>query len=394
MALERLGLLEAGTEGRFADLTALAATACDAPMAMVTLLSGGRAHFRSAVGMAREGIAVAESCSAYAVGAPEKVFVVEDLLADDRFAHGALATGPEHARAFAGVTIVDPHGTPLGTVAVLDTRPRVFTPAQRKSLRQVARQVMALLQLETRVHQLQTVRQALTASNDQLDQFAHIMAHDLLAPIRHQSSFAGLLEADYADELPPGASEYIRDIRRAGDRASDLIRDISTYVFASHSDNAPHGKLEVGSVVLEAFNDLDVPEGVSFQLESSAAVIVEANHAALYHILQNLLSNAAKFVDPNTGRIAVRVVEALDTVTVEVVDNGIGMSPGTAHSVFELFSRGDNVGMRSGRGLGLSIARKLARGLCGEITCESAGVGAGTTFRVLLPREYHYGVGG
>ena len=393
LSLARLGLLDTPPEEEFDSLTRLATSVCDAPVALVTFLDGERQWLKSRVGMDREEMPTSWSFCAYAVGEPCDLMIVPDAQADDRFADSPLVAGPDHVRAYAGAPILDAQGTPLGTVCVLDTHARDFSPEQREALRTLAAQVTTILELRTRVRQLQTARKSLTASNEQLDQFAYIMAHDLLAPIRHQTSFAELLDDEYAGILPEPARFYLRKIREAGDRAGDLIRDISTYVHASHSGRAPAEEVDLGSLVLEAVSAIDLPPGVTFYLESAPAVTIEVNKAALYHILQNLLSNAAKFVDPAAGRIGVHVREGLDTVEVDIVDDGIGMTEETRLQAFDLFNRGANVGEREGRGLGLSIANKLARGLCGELTVESAGEGQGSTFRLVLPREDYFGVG-
>ena len=392
LALSKLGLLDTAPEPEFDDLTQLASSICGTPIALVSLLDHDRQWFKSRLGLDVAQTPLRDSFCAHAVGAPSAVMVVEDAAADERFRENPLVTGHPDIRAYAGMPILDPQGTPLGTICVIDREARGFTDAQREALRTLARQITAQLELRTRIRQLQTIRQTLTASNEQLDQFAYIMAHDLLAPIRHQTSFAELLEADYGPQLPTGARKFLGDISRAGGRASALISDISAYVHAAKHGRARYEHVEVGAVVFEALEVTPLPPGVHFSLQGAAEVMIEVNRAALSHILQNLLSNAAKFVDPDGGRVAVRILEDLDTIHVEVADDGIGMSPETRHAVFELFNRGANVGERAGRGLGLSIARKLALGLCGELTVSSEGEGRGTTFRLTLPREDWYGV--
>ena len=393
LSLARLGLLDTPPEEEFDGLARLAASVCDAPVALLTFIDGERQWFKARVGMDREEVPISWSFCAYALAEPRELTAVEDASADERFADSPLVAGPDHVRAYAGVPVFDGHGTPLGTVCVFDRRPRSFTAAQREALRTLAAQVTTNLELRTRVRQLQTVRESLTANNEQLDQFAYIMAHDLLAPIRHQTSFAEALDEEYGEGLPAPARGYIAKIREAGDRASALIRDISTYVHAAHAGRAPAERVNLGSIVLEVIAEIERPPGITFYLEGAPEVSIDVNKAALYHIVKNLLSNAAKFVDPRSGRIGVHLREGLDTVELAVVDDGIGMTEETMVDVFELFNRGTNVGQRVGRGLGLSIANKLARGLCGELTVESAGEGQGSTFRLVLPREDYYGVG-
>lgn len=105
--------------------------------------------------------------------------------------------------------------------------------------------------------------------------------------------------------------------------------------------------------------------------------------AAIRSILDNLLDNATKY---GGGTVTIAARCEGDRVVVEIADDGIGFAPGRAESLFLPFVReAGGAGTRRGTGLGLWIARGLARGMGGDLHAESAGEGQGATFRLALP---------
>jgi signal transduction histidine kinase len=108
----------------------------------------------------------------------------------------------------------------------------------------------------------------------------------------------------------------------------------------------------------------------------------------LRQIVINLLSNAAKFTE--RGTIRVRVQAANGSVAIAVSDTGIGIAPDKLEQVFEEFAQADASSTRvyGGTGLGLTIARRLARLMGGDISAESTP-GVGSTFTLTLPVRYY-----
>ncbi|RYG44793.1 GAF domain-containing protein, partial [bacterium] len=157
-ALKAYGILDTPQETDFDDIVALAAQICDMPVALVTLLDEDRQWFKAKVGTDLPGTSRDVSFCAHGILQPEEVVQVPDATLDERFRDNPLVTGELGVRFYAGVAFKTPEGLPLGTLCVLDTKPRELTDLQKNTLRTLARQVMAQLELRRQARQIEEER--------------------------------------------------------------------------------------------------------------------------------------------------------------------------------------------------------------------------------------------
>ncbi|MEO8836872.1 MAG: GAF domain-containing protein [Caldimonas sp.] len=115
-------------------------------MALVSIVDGDRQWFKANVGVAAGETPREWAFCAHAIETPGDVMVVEDARADARFAANPLVTGDPHIRFYAGAPLVTKTGHAIGTVCVLDDRPRSFDPEKMEALRFLAQQVMTKLE--------------------------------------------------------------------------------------------------------------------------------------------------------------------------------------------------------------------------------------------------------
>ncbi len=240
--LQRYAVLDTGSDAELDDLTALAAAICGTPMALVSLVDSERQWFKSRVGLDVAETPRAVAFCDHAIRHPGELMRVADACADERFAHNPLVTGPPHVRFYAGAPLVTPDGQALGTLSVLDVRPRELTPLQARALLTLSHQVMSQLELQRQARELtQTLAQrdadlkALRALQDALaereERLARVTAH--VPGVVYQyclrpdgSSYFGY------------ASEGLRDIYRV---APEDVREDATPVFATiHPDDLQH----------------------------------------------------------------------------------------------------------------------------------------------------------
>ncbi len=144
-ALDCLNVLDTAPEPVFDGLTRLAADTFAAPIALISLVSSDRQWFKAAVGLDATETSREVSFCSHAIRRDE-VMVVLDARQDPRFADNALVTGPPDIRFYAGAPLIDPAGHALGTLCVIDTKPReAFTAAEQARLSQFAGCVMQAL---------------------------------------------------------------------------------------------------------------------------------------------------------------------------------------------------------------------------------------------------------
>lgn len=163
-ALRRYAVLDTPREPDFEDLVRLAAQACAAPVAVISLVDERRQWFKAEVGLDLRETSLIESMCAPAILQPG-LFIVPDASRDARFDDNPVVKGKPHLRFYAGARLDTPEGLPLGALCVLDTEPRDdLTEAQKFTLHALARQVMTQLELRRAVAErddaLAAVRQA------------------------------------------------------------------------------------------------------------------------------------------------------------------------------------------------------------------------------------------
>ncbi|QJD98965.1 diguanylate cyclase [Massilia forsythiae] len=156
-------------EERFDRFTRIASAVFDAPIALISLVDTDRQWFKSCLGVEMSETPRSLAFCSHAV-ALDDVLVVPDTHLDERFATNALVTGAPHIRFYAGQPVRSLEGQPLGTLCVMDTRPREFDQAARLLLKDLARLVQDELNRLVVVAARDSAQQALCELNAQLEQ--------------------------------------------------------------------------------------------------------------------------------------------------------------------------------------------------------------------------------
>jgi signal transduction histidine kinase len=251
----------------------------------------------------------------------------------------------------------------------------------------------------------------LAQSIQSLEGVLYHVAHDLRAPLRGMASFTNILLEEYSEGLDDRGRDYARRISAAAQRMDRLVQDLLAYGRLTHTA-VPVSNISLETEVNTA---LDQFSGEIESREASVEVCaplppVKANAAVLNQVISNLLSNALKFVRPETKpRVRISAEEtttrfesaaaksngtpSLDTklsaldgrfVRLWIEDNGIGISPEYHERIFRMFERLHAMDSYSGTGIGLAIVRKGVERMGGRVGVEST-TGTGSRFWVELP---------
>ncbi|HWD21180.1 MAG TPA: PAS domain S-box protein [Verrucomicrobiae bacterium] len=161
-ALYAHGILDTLPDEAFDDLVKLAAQFCEAPMALVTLLAADRQWFKARVGVELTQTPRAQAFCAHAILRPHEPLIVPDATQDERFADSSMVTDAPHIRFYAGVPLLTEQGDALGTLCVMDSKPRALSERQLRTLQTLTRQAGRLLALHRRTREQALIEQEIT----------------------------------------------------------------------------------------------------------------------------------------------------------------------------------------------------------------------------------------
>jgi len=219
--------------------------------------------------------------------------------------------------------------------------------------------------------------------------FLNAVSHDLRTPLNALSLQAGLLEMQITHGSADGVREIAGEIKANARVAGELLDLLLEYARINESSekNALR-EVSLNELLTDSagtFHSAATEKGLTLDVHVPAELSVRTDPLKLDRILRNLVANAIKFTP--AGGITIRAHEAPgDRVIIEVVDTGIGIAPEHHARLFDDFFQVANIerDRRKGFGLGLAIARQLARQLGGDIACQSIE-GRGSIFSLELP---------
>ncbi|GAB3995361.1 ATP-binding protein [Spirosoma daeguense] len=441
LALQSYQILDSLPETDYDLITRLAAQICQTPISLISLVDEKRQWFKSTLGLSIKETPRQFSFCAHAILNPQQPFLVPDTRQDDRFSSNPFVTGDPHIVFYAGIPLIGEDGFPLGSLCVLDDKPRQLSEAQLEALKTLTSQVVNLLtlrkanyalqlseqryrtltaELEEQVQvrtqalklandELHSANKLLRQANDTLHQFASVASHDLQEPLRKIQSFGNLLLSQYADQLGEGKT-YLERMQSAANRMSVLIQDLLSYsrISAIHERRQ---LISLASVVQAVLSDLEVVIAeTGARIEVDALPEVLGDSIQLGQLFQNLLSNALKFSRAPTSiretsgiskppkiQIRFQLLLAKDLppsvkptlsaplyYRIDVIDNGIGFEQKHADRIFQVFHRLHGKNEFAGTGIGLAICAKVVSNHGGAIRATSQP-GQGATFSVFLP---------
>jgi PAS domain S-box-containing protein len=234
-------------------------------------------------------------------------------------------------------------------------------------------------------HALRAANARLQRSNQELDRFAAVAAHDLREPLRTISGFGELLVERYGEALDERARGWLGQMEAAVTRMERLVDHLLAYA----RDHAPGaaGPVDVARGVAQVLGELQAivrQRGARVEVELEPATVVLADPVDVDAVLRNLLSNAVKFADARAPVVTVRSTRNDDRWRVDIIDNGPGIEPPERARIFRAFHRAPAGEGAPGTGLGLTIAQRAVERHGGRIGVEPA-VGGGSRFWFWLP---------
>jgi|GEM_PF-5718779 len=221
------------------------------------------------------------------------------------------------------------------------------------------------------------------------EDFLATVSHELRTPLNAIVGWSELLQRQNVDPatLARATAAIGRNARAQAQVVGDLL-DVSRIAAGKLTLNLQQTDLvALVMTAVESVKPSADRKGLTIRVHlQQAALFARVDEQRLQQVVWNLLANAIKFT-PDGGGITVTVEQAGSLARLSVSDNGIGIAPEFVPRLFERFTQAESSSTRrfAGLGLGLAIVRDLIRLHGGRIEVESAGLGAGATFRVVLP---------
>ena len=214
--------------------------------------------------------------------------------------------------------------------------------------------------------------------NQDLDQFAHIVSHDLKAPLRAIANLSTWIEDDLEGKIPVETQAHLTLMRSRVYRMEGLINGLLEYARVGNTP-ASSTTFQVEDLLAEIVDSLSILPSFTIDLPTNLPPIT-TNRILLSQVLANLLGNACKHHDRSDGKVQVTAQPQGEIWTFTVADDGAGIAPENQERVFGVFQTLTTRDSQENTGIGLSIVKKIVESQGGNITLESE-LGQGATFQ-------------
>lgn len=349
-ALRSYRVVDTEFEKEFDDVVALVSSICDAPVVLISLLEEGRQWFKAKLGTDLSQTPREQAICAYTI-LQDDVLEIPDTLEDARTQHNPLCTGPLNLRFYAGMALINADGLPIGTLCVLDHRPRQLNEVQRETLRVMARQVMVQLELRRSVRLAKQLR----------GEVDHRVKNSL-------QSLAALASIKARNVASPEAKDALQAIQRRIQTVAMLHEQLY------RADNG--SSVNLGDYLTDVSRYLEgqAPERIAIVCSACDLQVVAEQSAALGTLVNEFVANSIKhgYPDGRRGRIRIDLSQTPgEDAFLQIADDGIGLPDGKV----------------SRKGLGLQIMEASAAQAAGRYELGTCAQGFGVTVR-FAPRQH------
>lgn len=207
----------------------------------------------------------------------------------------------------------------------------------------------------------------LRKTNDDLQDYVHMVSHDLKTPLRNINALTNWLNEDYGSKIDEKGVETLNLIQSAVEKMEKMISGILEYS-SLDSEKVEMYDIDINSLFNEIFSTLKIPQHISLTINNELPVI-KGDKFRLNLLFNNLLNNAIVNIDKNEGIIQISCLDGGSHWKFCVRDNGKGIEKGYLEKIFRVFQKLDN--KNNSTGIGLSIVKKIVEIYDGSVFAES-----------------------
>ena len=383
--LKSLEILNTEIEAEFEAITQVATYICDTPISLISLIEEDRQWYKSArgVGDLKE-TPIKDSICINVINSDSGEMMVNDLRKDERFVDNPFVVNQPNIKFYSGVSIETSDGHRLGSLCVIDTKPRTLTEEQLNCIRVLADYTVKLIELRKSNRQLEERKESLMTANNDLEQYAYAIAHDIKAPLRIMSSFTSLLLRKAAPKLNKEEKEYLYYIVKSAKNLSNYTQNLLKFSKNIQVNIETCTFVDLNQLMNDINQMLNPDKKVMLLYDSNLPTIFVAK-TGLQQILYNLINNSIRYKDAEATSpfVGFEVEEKKNEYEFTIVDNGIGISKERQATLFSLFTS-DKMNKES-TGIGLSVVQRLVKKMGGQLSISSK-LGKGTTIKFTIKR--------
>ncbi|NIZ11462.1 histidine kinase dimerization/phosphoacceptor domain -containing protein [Pseudooceanicola sp. HF7] len=354
-ALGSFEILDTDTEEPFDDVVKLASAICGMPVSLISLVDADRQWFKARSGLDATETTLEESICAHALLEEDGFLEIQDATKDPRTADNPLVTGEMGLRYYAGAVLTSTEGQPIGSLCVLDTQPNKLTALQRDTLRVLARQVIAQMELKRSLQQAELMRREVD--------------HRVKNSLQSVSALTRMQARDVHSDETRAALEHVR-------RRIETVASLHEQLY--RAENSETINLNAFGTSVCRLVGGSAPPNVRIA-SSWPTVDVDASvAAALGVILNEFAANTFKHAFPDGRDGVIRChAEVREDSRCDLVlsDDGVGLPGGVTMS----------------HGLGMQVIEASARQLGGAFALESGPQGTKITLDFPLQDEENLG---
>lgn len=278
--------------------------------------------------------------------------------------------------------------TTIGLLQFNDHRSGMLNEEFVEFHERLAASIAIALQRRQAEQRLQSVLLNVESYNQELQEFAFSVSHDLRAPLRAIDGFSAALEQECGDRLDATGSDYLRRVRTSAARMKRLLEELLGLSRLSEVKMSRE-RIDLSATATDLATELRrVDPDRQADIVIQPELVVSGDATLIRFAMQNLLENAWKYTSrKNSARIEVGVDETGDEPVYFVRDNGVGFDMAYADRLFGVFQRLHTAEEYPGDGVGLASVRRVIHRHGGRVWAEGT-VDQGAAFYFTIPEEY------
>ena len=349
--LSTYAVLDSIVEDDYDNLVNMAASICETPMSLITIIDKSRQWFKSCTGIDASETPRSLSFCGHAINNPKHPLIIEDTLLDERFYDNPLVIDGPKIRSYVGIPLITKNGFPLGTLCIADTKPRKISENQLVSLKMLSKQVMNLLVL----------RKSQIKLKDQLDQNS-ILLKEVHHRVKNNLQVISSLLRLQSRELP---NIKLRTAFRESQDRIIAISKVHELLYRNENLNMVDLEEYIRSLVTRVISNMN-------KKKVEVNLVVNTNKVGLNLdtiipvglILNEIVTNSMKYAFTNIrkGEITINFNKLHGSnYEIQIGDNGVGFKN-------KIITEHNNT-------LGIRLIKKLTEQVNGTVTFDKVKKG-------------------